>query len=358
MNEPLRERLSAPVSFTPLDMLMPARLLKATDWRDNPLVVYSQRRGRRVWRFVLTRLFEIVLLALAALIVAVPFAFFQDRDALVKTLPGKALMRSTSNPVVTLPQPITAPSATMNNLNLVLLQLPAIWLAMIFLLLRYHLLINDQSNHMKNLSRERLAELLLSQLGSEEYFLHHFLMFCHRYRVLVAWGVVWGVAIGADILMGEVRWVQGGMYTWLIATLNMVLFTWVGGVVQYVTEWKWFAGGAARRWRPVLSLAFSLAVAAAIWVFTSWAIWDKTVRGITSSRLGGGFIGWSWPAKDGIYEVSMDFSQGGILVVVLMFCAAVVVTYFIGDGVYRAAAQLLAWRFDPDRPNPMPRGEG
>ncbi|MCE5231018.1 hypothetical protein LLG95_15675 [bacterium] len=234
LTEPVRPR-----TFRLRDMLLPEALLDSTNWRDNPLVDYTDRRALLPGRRFFIRILEVILVLGWFAIVWDPFEHHYD-GWFVFMPPdhywdgGSGYFYWRGNMLVPL--------------------------ALVFLLLRYHLTINDQSNHLKTLSRGKLGELLLTTLGSEDYFLHHFLLFCRRYRVLVAWAAIWGLTIVVDILDNGVTWVQLTTLVRILVTLNVILLTWIMGVYQYVTEWRWFAGGRALRFRPFLSMIHSAAL--------------------------------------------------------------------------------------------------
>ncbi|MCE5228426.1 hypothetical protein LLG95_02360 [bacterium] len=240
--------------FSMRDMLMPAELLERTNWRDNPLVVYSQRRGRWLFRVLMTRLLEIFLVfwCYEFLTRIVVHVHRQETELNELALTWRIHCYLGDGVVAhhlhNLPFSITIS---------IFLGIP------VFLLLRYHLFINDHSHHIKTLSYERLSELLLTRLGREEFFLHHFLMFCQRYRAIVAFGAIALVCWGKYIASGESLFF-GTIYQLIPAMLNIVVLTWIAGVLQYVMEWKWFAGGRARVWRPVASFFYSVILACPI----------------------------------------------------------------------------------------------
>lgn len=219
------------IRFSLRDMIFPARLLDATDWRNDPLIAYSERRSRRPLRFVATRLFEIVLFALA-LACFVP-----------------VVMRGPIGHIAAI----------------------VFFPAFVFLLIRYHLFVNDQSMFIKALARNRLEELMLTRLGKNDFFLHQFLMFCRSYRtvfgfliltLLFAIACIPGVKVriaGATFFMPRLP----GFIT-LLMLFAIMFQVWIAGVYQFLLEWKWFAGGRLSRMRGVLSMAISVALTAMI----------------------------------------------------------------------------------------------
>lgn len=241
---------TAAAPFRLRDMVMPEKLLERTNWRDNPLIVYSERRAKRPVRFVLIRFLEIVLLYCWASIISFPFSHYLSGFLFFGFMRGDFISYDYSR------SPGLVPSTPAYSFVTTFI--------LIFLLLRYHLLINDQSNHMKTLSREKLGELLLTRLGNEDYFLHHFLLFCLRYRVLIAWAAIWAVTISIDVITMGLTWIDVETLWRAVATLNIVLLTWVMGVYQYVTEWKWFAGGRGRALRIAYSLLFTAVLSAIV----------------------------------------------------------------------------------------------
>lgn len=265
----------SPTVFTPLDMLMPARLLDETDWRGNPLVVYSQRRARRPLRFILTRLLELLLIASFALLVAWCFYDVLENRQTVPVSRWFEVFLST--PYDTTLYPYSA----LPRSRFLIPEDAIGWLlaCSTFLLLRYHLHMNDQSNHLKTLSRARLGELLLTHLGNDDYFLHHFLMFCRHYRVLVAWAAVWGVFMATDMVSGGIIWFQPDIYARLLMTLQIILMVWVAGVAQYAIEWRLFAGRDLKFWRKLLSLAISLALTGFVLLSAGTGVRDPSLPG-------------------------------------------------------------------------------
>ncbi|MFC1601853.1 hypothetical protein ACFL34_05835, partial [Candidatus Sumerlaeota bacterium] len=221
------------------DLLVPEQLLEQTGAFDNPLLVYSTRRSRRWWRRLARHLLELTLLILGFLIV------------ISGGMVAQVLFRSGyyGRPTYFIP-------------------FDDDWLVLIvplftFLLLRYHLLINDQSHHIKTLRHNHLQQLLLTPLTSKDYFLHHYLFFCRQYRVI--YGFI-AVCIAGLVY---VRVVAGGRgaanCVWsAIFLFWVVLATWVAGVGQYVFEWRWCAGGRWPALQSVLTWFLSLALGAAI----------------------------------------------------------------------------------------------
>lgn len=253
------------------DMFFPEKLLERTNWRDDPLVHYRDIRASRGTKFILTRLLELILFLYGAAVISFPFKNFHLPVPFLELMPGD-YRDGFSGDIL----------HYLFGIRFVQIYQFMIHLVFVYLLLRYHLLINDQSNHMKTLSREKLGELLLTRLGNNEYFLHSFLLFCLRYRVLVAWAAIWAVTLGLDALTQGYTWIQLKTLGRVVATLNIVMFTWVLGVYQYVTEWKWFAGGHRRALRKVYSLLHSLLLSAiALAVIAPWLLMKNIFEGFT-----------------------------------------------------------------------------
>jgi len=226
------------------DFLMPARLLAVTDATDNPFVRHGERRLRRVPRMA-ARLGLGLLLGAAVLVFLVPGWFGMElpsprgwgwafRDALWRRGPLGSVFAW-----------------------------PALCLFS-FLVLRYHLFANDQSHHLKSIAREQLEHLMLSRLGPNEYYLHHFLIFCLRYDVIVGLALAFGVAIGGGMVSAEWRWVESDFWQAPIALLCACLLAWTAGAAQYVAEWRMFAASPRPWLRLPTSFAFSAMFAVAI----------------------------------------------------------------------------------------------
>lgn len=199
-------------------MVLPAGLLERTGWRENPLVRYSERRARRPLRFIALRLFEAVILAVC--MVAAGF-----------------VLRG----------------VTQGGLSLVVLFVLA------FLLLRYHLYANDQSMVMKTLSLHHLQELMLTQLGGNEFFRHHLLIFCRTYRLVFVFAILTGFYVYHYVRSVHTP-ATFSAFMILILILVIMMQMWLGGIYQYIAEWKWFAGGRLPALRSLMSLGLSAAI--------------------------------------------------------------------------------------------------
>ena len=199
------------------------------------------------------------------------------------------------------------------------------------LLLRYHLLVNDQSHHIKTLRADHLQQLFLTKLKREDYFLHHYLYFCRNYRVI--WGFA-GLLIASLIysgLFGKSYWIVWQFNALLFGTC-LVLLTWLAGVFQYTFEWRTFAGGRFSVAQHVSSGLLSILLATAS-AYLSFILMD------IPSRLSpvGFILGFAFLAL--------------VIPLVLLLVAALV--HQQGLKVYRNAEELLWRRFadnDPDWP--------
>ena len=158
-----------PLTIRFRDFLFPARLLERTGWRENPLIIHSERRMGRLGRRVLRHLLEIVLLLLGW--------YFITRAW--PGLPSRSGFRGSYDVLGRL-----ASRSFLESFHSILPLLLA------FLLLRYHLLLGDRAHQTKSLDRDQLAHLLLTRLGRNQFFLHHFLLFCLHYWVLVGYAVL------------------------------------------------------------------------------------------------------------------------------------------------------------------------
>lgn len=226
-------------------MLLPGPLLERTGAGDNPFLVYAGRRARRPWRFVFMRLFE-------GLLVFWCYQIIRNLTPLQATIMIPFGMGAFQPDALTYLLPLTG------------FYLPIPIAVFTFLLLRYNLMANNVANHIKKLSRENLAELLLTDLNGEEYFLQLFLSFCRSYRVPIAWAVVAFSACLAYFYNRPLVWTDS-IFVVAVGTLNIVMLTWIAAVGQFALEWKWFAGGGrARHLRSVLSVSVSGVLAAAI----------------------------------------------------------------------------------------------
>ena len=211
-----------PVVLRYRDFFFPQRLLEQTGALENPLLVYSLRRSRRWWRRLLLHVFEVVLLVVGFACVHETNIFHAGGARRIHLIPLTSL---------------TGSGAFLSGLSLTL----TFW-ALAFLLLRYHLMLNDQSHHLKALRKNYLQQLLLTHLRAEDYFLHHLLYFCLRYRVLVAFTAIVSVewliqyfSYNADLLTTR-------YYATMIWGLSVVLLSWVVGVWQYLLEYRLLAG--------------------------------------------------------------------------------------------------------------------
>ena len=274
-----------PMKISLREFLMPEEALKSTGAFENPLLTYSLRRGRRWPRRIAQHLLEVALLVVGFLL-------------------------------------ITNWHEDMREQYLLLFPLS-------FLLLRYHLLVNDQSHHLKTLRADHLQQLFLTRLEREDYFLHHYLYFCRNYRVI--WGFA-GLLIATFIyggLFGKIDWLIW-QFVALLFGICLVLLTWLAGVMQYTMEWRIFAGGQSPiaqsigTWFISLLLAFLTMLAAQM---------------LTSSayNLGGESI-----------PLGLLFLFPGLPLILL---AAAALVHWQGLGVYQDATELLWRRFakeDPD----------
>jgi hypothetical protein len=188
----------APLKIRLRDFLLPQKLLEQTGAYDNPLLIYSLRRRRRPWRRLVRHALEAVLLVYGLTLL------LDDKPDLSR-------------------------------------QILFSW-PFAFILLRYHLFLSDHSHHIKVLRGGRLQQLLLTPLQGQDYFLHHYLFFCHRYQVvygllgIILLGMAWSILSpgGSGIV---------ALFPGLIRLFTIVTFTWVAGVAQYVLSWRMLAGG-------------------------------------------------------------------------------------------------------------------
>lgn len=230
------------------DFLMPERLLAATDAEDNPFVRHGERRRSRAWRIAVRTLLAILLagFCVACLepqlfgIDLTPWGrgwgFRQFRDA-----------NWSSGP-----------------LGLDGGWFFAVFAVAAFVLLRYNMFVNDQSHHMKSIAREQLEHLMLSRLGPNEYFLHHLLLFCRRYDVVVGFAALLLLCAGAEILTGAWQWVRPGYWQAHVVLLGICLLAWPCGALQYVAEWRLFAASRLQWLRAPVSLLLSAVAAVPI----------------------------------------------------------------------------------------------
>lgn len=191
------------------DMLLPDRLLTATNWSADPLAQYAGLRARRPLRWVAGRLFELLILAVAVV------SMCSDKEYLML-------------------------------LGVV---------AFVPLLIRYHLFVNDQSMFVKTLSQNRLEELMLTRLGRNEYFLHQFLLFCRTYRLVYGFFIL---LLLYPVIPLYSALPTGRVFGVLFALFILMMQAWVAGVCQFTLEWRLFAGGRLSSLRGLMSMALTL----------------------------------------------------------------------------------------------------
>lgn len=201
------------------DFLFPQRLLVETRAEENPLTLHNRRRMARPWRRVVRLLWETGLLL-----------------AIIVFLVGDVVYKS---------------SATVHYSLF----------AFAWLLLRYHLFVNDQSSHLKSMTPGQLEHLVLTNLNRDDYFLHQFLFFCLRYWVAVAC-----VAVGAALTLYRIvtldyDWVWWNTYRSFFMLFSLILLTWAVGAIQYVIEWQLFVGGNRTRCYLLVTTPLSLLLA-------------------------------------------------------------------------------------------------
>lgn len=253
------------------DMLLPARLLDETKWRFDPLVIYGELRSRRLPRFIAIRAFEAVILAIAICTIVMGFKLWFGL------------------PIVT------------------------------FLIIRYHLYVNDQSMFIKALSRNRLEELMVTRLSDNEFFLHQFLIFCQSYRL------VYGFLVMTLLFCLPAR---DESFIHLLYLFILMMQAWIAGVYQFTVEWKHFAGGRLNKLRGVISIIISLALVGLIQV-VDWA----TIR-----------------ALDMMHQ---EFSAYFLLFLeplafVATWVGAFALTFREGDKINKSATKRLRSRLDPE----------
>ncbi len=242
------------------DFLFPQRLLDETDAWDNPFVTHSRRRLKRWWRTAARALMAVVLLYMGWHMMFPAFENPYDLEVLSGRSRGWSGRRVSTMPqggmALALWAPLFAPLGAM------------MYFAVVgffsFLLLRYHLFVNDQSHHLKAIGHDQLEHLLLSRLGPNEYYLHHFLLFCLRYDVIVGWAALWLGTFATYVLNGGWLWIEEGYWRLPVMTLAIVLLTWVAGVFQYIMEWRLFAASRFSWLRLAVSVPVSALIALAI----------------------------------------------------------------------------------------------
>lgn len=235
---------AVPPTFTLRDMILPEPLLERTGGGGNPFLVHGQRRARRPRHFIFMRLLEVLLI----------FWCFQ----IIRYL--SPIQASMLAPDIV----IAAPSPTLYLFPLSRFYLPIPIAIFTFLLLRYHIMLNNHANHIKKLSRDNLAELMLTDLGGQDFFLHPFLHFCRSYRVPIVWAAVAVAACIVKFYEGPFHW-SDYIFVVIAGTFNIVMLTWFAAIGQFAIEWKWFAGGGRlRHLRPFSTLFVSAMLAAAI----------------------------------------------------------------------------------------------
>ncbi|MEN6625766.1 MAG: hypothetical protein ABFD69_06005 [Candidatus Sumerlaeia bacterium] len=306
-----------PRPFTPLDMLMPARLLKATDWRDNPLVVVATQHNKTV-HFCAMRLSEIFLFAFGALIPVYAFFFVEHFERFVAEFrPGRLDDRV---------------------IRFIPAYVPLLYPVFLFLLLRYRLWAGRALLHVKYLSGARMPEILLTNLGPDELFLNPLLTMCRSHTIFYGWGAVWLLALAVDFALGNKAWSWLLMYVWVAMSLNLVALVWVAGIFQYVVEWMWFAGGRPR-WRTIRSLAISLALAVAIWGFPLTDLTPVSRKMLAQYEI-------STRMKDASLSIATYTFIVMFFSVTMLSCAAgaLVVTWGLANKVYETAMRRLRSR--------------
>ncbi len=217
------------------DMLMPAGLLERSGASENPLVRYSQRRSRHWNRWLLARLMELMLLAMAGLLLF-------GENYFLGSIPFE-------------------------------LEQMTLGIVLGFLLLRYHLLRYDQTRHIRTLSRDRLVELLLTRLDNSDFFLHHFLLLCLHYQVPAVFSLLFAMHTSYMIFSNDYRWVSFSFYQPYFHLSCVIMLAWVLSLQQYIIEWKWYAGGRVTNFQTLLGWLHSAWWAIVIGLLSSLIVW-------------------------------------------------------------------------------------
>ncbi len=301
------------------DFLFPQRLLDETDASDNPFVTHSRRRLGRWWRTALRLVMLATLLFIGWHLMLPAYETESELNALARGNPWGVRIRSLPQGglALLLWMPLFAPLGALMYFAVVGF--------FAFLLLRYHLFVNDQSHHLKSIGRDQLEHLLLSRVGPNEYYLHHFLLFCLRYDVIVGWAALMLGTSAVYMLSGGWMWVEEAYWRPTALTLGIVLLTWVAGVFQYVMEWRVFAASRYSYLRLAFSVPISVLAALAIAGFAYFA------RHASSPAIFG--------------------------MVAILFAVLASVAFARGKSLYLRAESLVWTRMIGD-PNDIPEGVG
>lgn len=204
--------------FGLLDMLFPARLLEQTDYTENPIVSHCERASAGTGRYIATRAFQLALVSAATFFIV---------------------------------------SVLNHQFALVLLCIPCF----VFMCVRYHLFVESRLLPIDMLSRDHMADLLLTDLGRTGLFLHFLLLNCWNFGLLVF--VALPLLLFSPPVVATPDWL---IEPWIAFLTLLTLFTQarLASIYQFTLEWEWFAGAPVNRFRPLISLGASLALGAAI----------------------------------------------------------------------------------------------
>lgn len=220
------------------DFLFPETILKRTGAGENPMVVQSHRRARRLWRK----------------------AFILFFDVLFVVVMWRLLKAGTGLPFFDYQITSSWPPAVSTRLVRIL---TGIHVLLAFAFIRYQMVAYDRSLHVKSLGQGQLEQLLLTSLNREELFLHHMLLFGLRCRLLVVFFIAFA-AFFIPAALTDWIWVRLDFYHPALLLLNLVLLSWCAASIQYVLEWRLFAGRRFPAAQRIVSWLLSLVLAAVL----------------------------------------------------------------------------------------------
>ncbi|MCE5230992.1 hypothetical protein LLG95_15545 [bacterium] len=200
-----------------MDMFFPDRLLDRTGCSDNPLVNYIGRLSATRSRYITNRLFQLCLL----LFVVLTYTPFVHKGFFL--------------PILSIP-------------------------FFSFVALRYHLFTRNHYAVIKLLSSDRVPELLLTELGDDELFLHFFLLHCRKLGWLVGIIPLWSLALMPTLSMDLLGEAMAILFLFSLIFIQ----TKIAAAYQFALEWKWFAGRPQNKAHAAFSNAISIVFAVLI----------------------------------------------------------------------------------------------
>ena len=234
--------------FNLLQFLFPEKLLEQLNAQDNPLLTYTKRHNKRWFRRAIIFLMDL-------------FLIFIIYELLYLLTNEYSKIFNSFIPSVFYHTFYQVMDEDIYKLMIVLFTSTIILL--------HHQFLNDHSGHIKKLTHENLSHLLQTPLNQDDYFLHHLLTFCHKFRIIILFGLAVALRFIVSLLSPEeFGWIQYEIYyTSVFTVFALVILNWSAATLQYVIEWRMFAGGIRSNWYRIFSRLFSLFLATLIGLY-------------------------------------------------------------------------------------------